>query len=150
LDGDFDTDEPAFLLGAVEATPFEMALALARITGCANAEVHVFPRSERHCRPLLTGREAAEFDAIMRAPLQYGTARAAAFAGGGACIGKTGTNGERDAWFVGRCGEIITAVWMGRRDRGQIRMQGGQTPARTWARFMDRALELETRRARAR
>jgi membrane peptidoglycan carboxypeptidase len=144
LEGRYSAAHPAFLLGAIEETPFDMAVALARLTSCDTAELHVFP-SAQSCAPILRGRDLAVFNSIAAAPMQYGTGRAADF--GENCIGKTGTtNNHRDAWFIGRCGEIVTAVWVGRRDNRPIRMTGGQTPARIWRAFMRDAARIDARR----
>jgi penicillin-binding protein 1A len=64
--------------------------------------------------------------------------------------GKTGTGQEwRDAWFVGFTPDVVTAVWMGFPQVGQISMKppatpirvtGGSWPAMIWQRFMEQAL----------
>jgi penicillin-binding protein 1A len=63
--------------------------------------------------------------------------------------GKTGTGQEwRDAWFVGFTPDVVTAVWMGFPQEGQISMKppatpmrvtGGSWPAQIWHLFMDPA-----------
>jgi penicillin-binding protein 1A len=64
--------------------------------------------------------------------------------------GKTGTGQEwRDAWFVGFTPDVVTAVWMGFPQEGQISMKppatpmritGGTWPAQIWHLFMQDAL----------
>ncbi|HMD02097.1 MAG TPA: penicillin-binding transpeptidase domain-containing protein, partial [Candidatus Baltobacteraceae bacterium] len=56
--------------------------------------------------------------------------------------GKTGTTSNfRDAWFVGYTPDLVTAVWLGNDDYSRMNESyGGNIPARTWARFMRRAL----------
>ena len=60
--------------------------------------------------------------------------------------GKTGTGQEwRDAWFVGFTPDVVTAVWMGFAQEGQLSMKppatpmrvtGGSWPAMIWHSFM--------------
>lgn len=59
-----------------------------------------------------------------------GTGRRAAAPG--VMGGKTGTsNGNRDAWFIGRAGDIVMGVWMGNDDFTPMnsKMTGGTVPA---------------------
>ncbi|HLD95696.1 MAG TPA: PBP1A family penicillin-binding protein [Alphaproteobacteria bacterium] len=53
--------------------------------------------------------------------------------------GKTGSNGDSDAWFVGFTSDMVAGVWAGndsrRTDMKKI-STGGRLPARTWAHIM--------------
>ncbi|MBE7217038.1 MAG: PBP1A family penicillin-binding protein [Caulobacteraceae bacterium] len=79
---------------------------------------------------------ARELTGMMQGVIDHGTGRRAQI--GRPAAGKTGTtqNG-RDAWFVGFTPDYAAGVWLGD-DHGRAMpdMEGGETPAQTWARFM--------------
>jgi penicillin-binding protein 1A len=56
--------------------------------------------------------------------------------------GKTGTTqNHRDALFIGFAGDLVVGVWFGNDDNTPMDgVMGGGVPARTWKRFMQRAL----------
>ena len=59
--------------------------------------------------------------------------------------GKTGTTQNyRDALFIGFAGDLVVGVWFGNDDNSPMNgVVGGGVPARTWKRFMQRALAKE-------
>ncbi len=61
-----------------------------------------------------------------------------------ASAGKTGTTSNyKDGWYVGYTGAFVTGVWYGN-DNSQYmtrRGTGGNLPARTWKRYMEKAHE---------
>ncbi|GGK34723.1 transglycosylase domain-containing protein [Salinarimonas ramus] len=94
---------PSASIGAVETSPYRMALAMANLD----------PR-----RSDISSRENLEaLESMMRGVVVRGTAAGAFANGPSGVIGKTGTSQEhRDNWFVGRTGDIAFAVWIGRDD----------------------------------
>ena len=67
-------------------------------------------RAER----VLTPENVFIMDTIMRDIVQHGTGRRAKALGRNDLAGKTGTtNDQRDAWFSGFNGEIVTTAWVG-------------------------------------
>ena len=97
----------------------------------------------RQSNPLLqVAREhVAAMDNLLRAVVDWGTGRAAAF--GRSAAGKSGTSQDsRDAWFVGYSGGLVTGVWVGNDDfKPMKRITGGGLPARLWRAFMVGALK---------
>lgn len=73
---------------------------------------------------------------LLGAVTRQGTGRAAALPV--ASFGKTGTTqGNRDAYFIGFAGDLVTGVWIGRDDNRPVGdVQGGGIPARIWRAFM--------------
>lgn len=69
---------------------------------------------------------------LLHAVVTEGTGRAASLAEGG----KSGSNGNRDAWFVGYRG-LVTGVWVGNDDSSDMKRAsvGGRMPARVWQAF---------------
>jgi penicillin-binding protein 1A len=78
---------------------------------------------------------------LLGAVTREGTGRAAALPI--ASFGKTGTTqGNRDAYFIGFAGDLVTGVWIGRDDNQPVGdVQGGGIPARIWRAFMAEALK---------
>jgi penicillin-binding protein 1B len=141
---------PSIALGAVEATPLEVARAYAIFA--TGGEV-------RPLRTLAypTGRVAAPQSAVrvaapdtvaavtgmLRAVVDEGTARSARTAGLTMEIaGKTGTtDGLRDAWFVGFSSDLLAVVWIGCDDDRPLGLTGAQGALPVWVDFMKRASE---------
>ena len=69
---------------------------------------------------------------LLHAVVTEGTGRAASLAEGG----KSGSNGNRDAWFIGYRG-LVTGVWVGNDDSSDMKRAsvGGRMPARVWQAF---------------
>ena len=78
---------------------------------------------------------------LLGAVTRQGTGRAAALPI--ASFGKTGTTqGNRDAYFIGFAGDLVTGVWIGRDDNRPVGdVQGGGIPARIWRAFMIEAVK---------
>ncbi len=78
---------------------------------------------------------------LMQSVIEEGTGYPNAIIGRPAA-GKTGTTSSfRDAWFVGFVPQLAAAVWVGNDDYTPMyESYGGNIPARTWARFMKKAL----------
>ena len=67
---------------------------------------------------------------MLHSVVKLGTGRAAKSAVGG----KSGSNGDRDAWFIGYTDRLVTGVWIGNDNNSPMvkRSVGGRMPARVW------------------
>jgi penicillin-binding protein 1A len=159
----------ATALGAVEASPLEMASAYGVFAnhGRRAVPVPVLRVLDRDGNPILDNTAAADAATQVIAPeiadnvtdvlrnvLTDGTAAGRALANRPAA-GKTGTSQDNaNAWFIGYTPTLSTAVWFGYIDCGAgdacaLRgvagvygtMTGGSAPARLWQRVKNRALD---------
>jgi penicillin-binding protein 1A len=78
---------------------------------------------------------------LLGAVTDHGTGRAAKLPF--PTFGKTGTTqGNRDAYFIGFAGDLVTGVWIGRDDNQPVgNVQGGGIPALIWRNFMSDAVK---------
>ena len=139
---------PAFVLGALETSPAELAgaftafptlgvavrplpvLSLSRPGGTRIERLEA--RAERVAEP------AAAFLVrdVLADAVRRGTGGEAALAGLEAW-GKTGTSSDlRDAWFVGGAGSLVAAVWVGLDDGSPLGLSGSAAAAPLWQAFM--------------
>jgi len=127
-------------LGAGAASPLEMTSAYAAVaagaypvipTGFADREPPTGQRPLREQEPLMQ---------MLSAPVDYGTARAAAI--DRPAYGKTGTTQDnRDAWFIGFADDLVVGVWVGNDDETPMRgVTGSGMPARIWRDFVSASL----------
>jgi membrane peptidoglycan carboxypeptidase len=159
----------ATALGAVEASPLEMASAYAVFAnhGLRAAPIPVLRVLDNAGNVILDNTNAAasatqviapeiadNVTDVLRNVLTDGTAAGRALADRPAA-GKTGTSQDNaNAWFIGYTPTLSTAVWFGYIDCGAgeqcaLRgvagvsgtMTGGSAPARLWQRYMNRALD---------
>ncbi len=145
---------PSFVLGAVEASPLQVARAY---TVFATPGVAMVPRPvwrvERPGgsrldriapRPLQVASAESAYLAVdlLRDAAASGTARAADVPGL-VVAAKTGTTSERrDAWLAGGAGGLVTVVWVGRDDGHPLGLTGSQAAAPLWREFMRRGVPL--------
>ncbi len=148
---------PAFVLGAVETTPLELAAAFAAIeAGGRRPRPLPVRRIERPGGRRIGGwlgraagggrsvRVAGADSAwlvrdLLLDAVARGTGRTAALEGLEAW-GKTGTSSERrDAWFVGAAAGLVAAVWVGLDEGGPLGLDGSAAAAPIWKAFMARA-----------
>ena len=141
-------------LGSSVVSPLDMASGFATI---ADQGIHIEPTPIRLVKDSLGSvildhrfpQETEVFSAgtayvvtsMMKSVITEGTGYPNADIGRPAA-GKTGTTSDyRDAWFVGFTPDLVTAVWLGNDNYERMNESyGGNIPARTWARFMKRAL----------
>jgi len=141
-------------LGTSGVSPLDMASGYSTL---ANQGVHVEPSPFRIVKDSLgttilnnlypqqtevVGAGTAYImDSMMESVIQSGTGTNAQI--GRPAAGKTGTTSNyRDAWFVGFTPDLVAAVWIGNDNYAPMNESyGGNIPARTWARFMQAALE---------
>jgi penicillin-binding protein 1A len=140
-------------LGTSVVSPLDMASGFATI---ADQGIHIEPTPMRLVRDsfgsiILDDRFPQENEvfsagtaylitSMMESVIKEGTGTNADI--GRPAAGKTGTTSDyRDAWFVGFTPDLSVAVWLGNDNYAQMyESYGGNIPARTWARFMSRAL----------
>ncbi len=149
---------PSFALGAVEATPLELAWAYTALVAGGRAmrprPVERFERPEGRKleRFAARGRRVASAETaflvrdLLVSAAAEGTARGAAIPGL-AVAAKTGTTSDlRDAWLAGEAGGLVSVVWVGRDDSKPLGLTGGEAAAPLWKLFMERAVRTRTPR----
>jgi membrane peptidoglycan carboxypeptidase len=144
---------PAITLGAVEATPAEVAAAytvfaergaarpLRVVTATAAGSGRMTPARAPAARRVASEDTADVVAGMLRAVMDEGTGRGARAAGFTAdAAGKTGTtNGLRDAWFAGFSGGLLAVVWVGCDDGRPLGLSGAEAALPIWTSFMTRA-----------
>jgi penicillin-binding protein 1B len=139
---------PSMALGAVDATPFEIARAYSTF---ANGGVSVAPfgvksitRDDRteEITPTKTGvlnpSVAAVVTETLAEVVDRGTATTVRRLGYlGPAAGKTGSS--HDAWFAGYTPNLLAVVWVGFDDYHNLGMVGGEAAAPIWTDFVKRA-----------
>lgn len=141
---------PALALGAMDATPLEMATVYATLAaGGVRPPVHgleaVFDREDRRVpgqklpppERVLDENVAFLVTHVLQGVLDRGTGRSVRQQGiEDPLAGKTGTsNGGRDSWFAGYSPERATLVWVGYDDNSNTRLSGTRAALPIWARF---------------
>lgn len=141
---------PAMALGALEASPLEMAEAFATLAALG---VHSEPRAielvtDTAWKPLrrFKSRQDEALDAapvyilnqLLIGVVQHGTGREALRVGyAGDLAGKTGTTSDyRDAWFAGYTPDIVTVVWVGSDDNQPLHHPGAKLALPIWGEYM--------------
>lgn len=152
------TPHPSVALGAGEVSPLELTAVYAvlsnggfavepfGITEVRQAGDVVFRRATRAPRRVVDGKTAAQMTDMLRAVVDWGTGKSAAF--GRPAAGKSGTSQDfRDAWFVGYADGLVAAVWVGNDDNSPTaRVTGSSIPAAIWKEFMAAATAREIAR----
>lgn len=131
----------AMALGAIEATPVQVAAAYAPFAnGGYSVNPHLILPSTNAGYPALDDRVVSGMNTMLREVVSSGTARSAFVDFSGDFSGKTGTtNDSKDAWFVGYDPGLVVAVWIGRDDNRAVNgISGGKTAAPVVRDFMDR------------
>ncbi|MEX0658981.1 MAG: transglycosylase domain-containing protein [Egibacteraceae bacterium] len=149
----------SLVLGAADVYPLQMASAFGTL---ANAGVHcppfaiarVLDREGRvisegggDCAAAVDPGVAARTTALLRGPIESGTASRRGGIGRPAA-GKTGTTDEyHNAWFVGYIPQLSTAAWVGHEQPRTLTdprcggaVTGGCLPTMLWQEFMTRAI----------
>jgi len=144
---------PAVALGAYDITPFEAAGAY---TMFANQGTYVKPdflsivrdqdnkvlyRHHAEQKEVLDPRVAYIMTNLMEEVLRSGTAAGVRATFTAPAAGKTGTS-DRDGWFAGYTSELLCIVWVGFDDSRDLDIQGADSAAPIWARFMKGALKF--------
>ncbi len=96
----------------------------------------LYQRENESASPVVDLKYVKQMNRMLTGVVNNGTGRAAkmSFPVGG----KTGSNGDIDAWFVGYTPDLVAGVWTGNDDNKPMnkRSTGGRLPARVWAAFM--------------
>jgi membrane peptidoglycan carboxypeptidase len=143
---------PSMALGAIQATPVDVARAYAVFaTGGIARPLRTIGTADRSgssdrdgaARRVARVESTETVAAMMRAVLDEGTGRAARTRGfTAAAAGKTGTTDLlRDAWFAGFTGDLLAVVWVGRDDDRPLGLTGAQAALPIWTEFMKRATQ---------
>jgi penicillin-binding protein 1B len=145
---------PALALGAIEATPAQVARAyeifandgvampLKAVTTVISdghgSSAAATPRGRR----VASAESIAQLTDMMRSVIDEGTARGARAAGLRIdAAGKTGTTNDlRDAWFAGFTPRLLAVVWVGRDDNRPLGLTGAQAALPIWTEFMKQAV----------
>lgn len=149
----------SLVLGAAEVFPLDMASAFGTLANNGVActpfvvarvldrEGRAISEGDGQCRDAIDPGIAARATALLRGPIEAGTASRRGGIGRPAA-GKTGTTDEyHNAWFVGYIPQLSTAAWVGH-DRPRTltdsrcggNVTGGCLPTMLWQRFMSRAV----------
>jgi penicillin-binding protein 1A len=148
--------QPSMALGAVDASPLELAQAYVPFSNggwsargygierirTRKGEVLYERRNERGERASVVGNPPLrDMNRMLRRVVSAGTGTRAQVPGFD-LAGKTGTTSDyRDAWFAGYTGGFTTVVWVGKDDnRPMGKVTGGSAPAQIWRDFMASAL----------
>lgn len=96
----------------------------------------LYQRQEPEAVPVVQSYHVAQMVKLLMGVVERGTGRASKINFPSA--GKTGSNGDRDAWFIGFTSELVAGIWTGNDDNKPMAKNstGGQLPAKTWAEFM--------------
>ena len=142
---------PAMALGAIAASPLELAAVFGTLAGegiarppRAIAEVldaHGAPVADRSVsgNPTVLSRETAyEITSMLRGAIDHGTGAGVRAHGlADPLAGKTGTSDDRrDVWFAGYSPDRVTVVWVGYDDNRPTRLSGATGALPLWADFM--------------
>lgn len=141
-------------LGSAEATLLDLSASFATF---ANKGREVWPfaileirnkqgkvlyqHKQEHGSQIISVEHTKQMHEMLRAVVQEGTGRAVS--GIPDAAGKTGSNGNLDAWFVGYTPNLVTGVWTGNDHNEPMakKSMGSRLPARTWAAYMRSILD---------
>jgi len=102
------------------------------------------PPRPQHAERVVSPQTVWLIDSMLADVVRRGTGRRALALERDDLAGKTGTtNDQRDTWFSGYAGGIVTTVWLGMDDNQSLgrQEQGGRTALPLWVEFMATALE---------
>lgn len=141
-----DSPPPAFVLGAVEVSPLELASAyvtfshrgrrmeprpVRRLERPSGARLERWPEDRDKVVKKRTAREVRELLAAALERVGDGGLE------GLGAYGKTGTSSDsRDAWMAGGAGSVVAVVWVGLDDGEPLGWSGGAAAAPIWRSFL--------------
>lgn len=103
----------------------------------------LYQRTPPQEQPVVSPIHLAQIRQLLTAAVKEGTGRAAYI--GVPSGGKTGSNGDRDAWFVGYVeGSLVGGVWVGNDNNLPMKKisVGGRLPTRIWAEVMREVVKV--------
>jgi penicillin-binding protein 1A len=136
-------------LGTTEVTLVELVAAFATF---ANQGLPVWPygiveirnkkgeilyqRQEPESVPVIQPQYVYQMVQMLTQVVERGTGRGAKI--GYPVAGKTGSNGDKDAWFIGFTSDLVAGTWTGNDNNKPMKKNstGGRLPAKTFAEFM--------------
>lgn len=136
-------------LGTTELTLLELTAAIGTF---ANNGIAVWPhgilvikdkagnilyqRESESANRVVDAQYVRQMNQMLTGVVNNGTGRAAKMSF--PVAGKTGSNGDIDAWFVGYTPDLVAGVWTGNDNNKPMRKDstGGRLPARAWAAFI--------------
>ncbi len=138
------------VLGAPDQGPTGIEEIKCKTAACGKHAIALSDNRLRRYHRILPPGVAATEAALLKGPVEYGTATHAQISGI-VISGKTGTTSNYgDAWFVGWTPQLTVAVWVGAPDKlvsmatdyqgGPV--EGGTYPALIWHDFMVQALQI--------
>ncbi|MBV8199552.1 MAG: transglycosylase domain-containing protein [Acidobacteria bacterium] len=149
--GDPPAPVPALALGAIEASPLQVARMYSTLATLGlRPTLHgldtvrdrngiVLPGEEMPPpRRVLPPATAYLVTSLLQGAVDHGTASAVRRQGlADPLAGKTGTTSERrDNWFAGYSADRVTVVWVGYDDDSETRFSGATAAVPMWSRFM--------------
>jgi len=96
----------------------------------------LYQRQNESASPVVEAKYVSQMNRMLTSAVNNGTGRAAKMSF--PVAGKTGSNGDTDAWFVGYTPDFVAGVWTGNDNNKPMakKSTGGRLPARVWATFM--------------
>lgn len=96
----------------------------------------LYQHSNESTSPAVDLKYVRQMNAMLTSVVSNGTGRAAKMSF--PVAGKTGSNGDTDAWFVGYTPDFVAGVWTGNDNNKPMakKSTGARLPARVWAKFM--------------
>jgi penicillin-binding protein 1B len=150
---------PSVALGAIEASPLEMATVYATLANGGEQRaprlIHLLVEPEEGVamtwpqlqQPVAAASPEAAYlvTSLLSGVIDRGTGRFVRTLGfDRPAAGKTGTSSDlHDAWFAGYTPELVALVWVGYDQPRPLGLTGAQAALPIWTRFMQRALEPE-------
>jgi penicillin-binding protein 1A len=101
----------------------------------------LYQRVNESTSPVVQARYVKQMNQMMRGVVERGTGRAAKMPF--PVAGKTGSNGDLDAWFVGYTADLVAGVWTGNDNNALMNKKstGARLPTWVWAAFIKSVYE---------
>ena len=149
--GRYPSAYPSLLLGAYDASPFEVSEIYAvfasggfrtpakAVTAVVDAYGETIKRYPIDVEQAADPGDAAILTRALQVAMERGTGKSSPLADSGVA-GKTGTSDDyRDSWFVGYDANSLAVVWVGRDDNQPHGLSGSRGALRVWNSLMARA-----------
>lgn len=96
----------------------------------------LYQRESEAASPVVDTKYVRQMNSMLTSVVNNGTGRAAKMSF--PVAGKTGSNGDIDAWFVGYTPDLVAGVWTGNDNNKPMakKSTGARLPTRAWAAFM--------------
>jgi penicillin-binding protein 1A len=107
----------------------------------------LYQRENESGSPVIDLKYVKQMNRMLTGVVNNGTGRAAKLSF--PVAGKSGSNGDIDAWFVGYTPDLVAGVWTGNDNNKPMNKisTGGRLPARAWAAFMKSVYGSESKPA---